>query len=91
MNELVVHANRVKAKMRQGPLALGTSVGVADLAVVEVIGLAGLDGAHRHGADLLRLQPGGRDDPHLRGRQGDPQRPRTRSIEALLSENPRSA
>jgi 2-keto-3-deoxy-L-rhamnonate aldolase RhmA len=37
--------NRVKAKMRQGTLALGTSVGLADPAVVEVIGLAGFDAA----------------------------------------------
>lgn len=35
--------NRVKTKMRQGQLALGTYVGIADPAVVEVIGLAGFD------------------------------------------------
>jgi len=37
--------NRVKAKMRQGTLALGTAVGLADPAVVELIGLAGFDAA----------------------------------------------
>jgi 2-keto-3-deoxy-L-rhamnonate aldolase RhmA len=37
--------NRVKAKIRQGGLALGTSVGVADPAVVELIGVAGFDAA----------------------------------------------
>ena len=37
--------NRVKAKMKQGQLALGTYVGIADPAVVEVIGLAGFDAA----------------------------------------------
>lgn len=37
--------NRVKAKMRQGKLALGTYVGIADPAVAEVIGLAGFDAA----------------------------------------------
>jgi len=35
--------NRVKGKMRQGKLAIGTYVGLADPAVVEVIGLAGFD------------------------------------------------
>jgi 2-keto-3-deoxy-L-rhamnonate aldolase RhmA len=40
--------NRVKAKMKQGQLALGTYVGIADPAVAEVIGLAGFDaGLHR--------------------------------------------
>jgi 2-keto-3-deoxy-L-rhamnonate aldolase RhmA len=37
--------NRVKGKMRQGKLAIGTYVGLADPAVVEVIGLAGFDAA----------------------------------------------
>ena len=37
--------NRVKAKMQQGKLAIGTSVGLADPAVVELIGLAGFDAA----------------------------------------------
>ena len=37
--------NRVKAKIGQGKLALGTYVGIADPAVVEVIGLAGFDAA----------------------------------------------
>ena len=37
--------NRVKAKIRQGKLAVGTYVGIADPAVVEVIGLAGFDAA----------------------------------------------
>jgi 2-keto-3-deoxy-L-rhamnonate aldolase RhmA len=37
--------NRVKARMKQGKLALGTYVGIADPAVVEVIGLAGFDAA----------------------------------------------
>lgn len=37
--------NKVKAKMRQGTLALGTYVGLADPALVEIIGLAGFDAA----------------------------------------------
>ena len=37
--------NRVKAKIKQGKLALGTYVGIADPAVAEVIGLAGFDAA----------------------------------------------
>lgn len=37
--------NRVKARIRQGKLALGTYVAIADPAVVEVIGLAGYDAA----------------------------------------------
>ncbi len=37
--------NRVKAQMKQGKLALGAYVGIADPAVVEVIGLAGFDAA----------------------------------------------
>ncbi len=37
--------NRVKAKMKQGTLAIGTSVGLADPAIVEIIGLAGFDAA----------------------------------------------
>jgi 2-keto-3-deoxy-L-rhamnonate aldolase RhmA len=37
--------NRVRAKMKQGTLALGTTVGLADPAVVEIIGLAGFDAA----------------------------------------------
>jgi len=37
--------NRVKTKIGQGKLALGTYVGLADPAVVEVIGLAGFDAA----------------------------------------------
>jgi len=37
--------NKIKAKMRQGKLALGTSVSLADPAVVEIIGLAGFDAA----------------------------------------------
>ena len=37
--------NRVKAKIRQGKLALGTYVGLADPALVEIIGLAGFDAA----------------------------------------------
>jgi staphyloferrin B biosynthesis citrate synthase len=37
--------NRVKGKMRQGKLAIGTYVGLADPAVVEVIGLSGFDAA----------------------------------------------
>jgi 2-keto-3-deoxy-L-rhamnonate aldolase RhmA len=37
--------NRVKAKMRQGTLALGTAVSLADPAVIELIGLAGFDAA----------------------------------------------
>jgi 2-keto-3-deoxy-L-rhamnonate aldolase RhmA len=37
--------NRVKSKIGQGKLALGTYVGIADPAVVEVIGLAGFDAA----------------------------------------------
>ena len=43
--EDAMRENRVKAKMRQGTLALGTSVGLADPAVVELIGLAGFDAA----------------------------------------------
>ena len=37
--------NTIRAKMRQGKLALGAYVGLADPAVVEVIGLAGFDAA----------------------------------------------
>ncbi len=37
--------NRVKEKIRQGKLAIGTYVNLADPAVVEVIGLAGFDAA----------------------------------------------
>lgn len=37
--------NRVKAKIRQGGIALGAPVGFADPAVVELIGLAGFDAA----------------------------------------------
>jgi len=37
--------NRVKAKIREGKLAIGTYVGLADPALVEVIGLAGFDAA----------------------------------------------
>jgi len=40
-----MHANRVRAKMKQGKLAIGTYVGLADPAVVELIGLAGFDAA----------------------------------------------
>ena len=40
-----MHANRVKAKMKQGKLAMGTYVGLADPAVVEIVGLAGFDAA----------------------------------------------
>jgi 4-hydroxy-2-oxoheptanedioate aldolase len=37
--------NRVKAKMKQGRLALGTYIGIADPAVAETVGLAGFDAA----------------------------------------------
>ena len=37
--------NRVKDKIRQGKLAIGTYVGLADPAIVEIIGLAGFDAA----------------------------------------------
>ena len=37
--------NRVKAKIREGKMAIGTYVGLADPALVEVIGLAGFDAA----------------------------------------------
>ncbi len=37
--------NRVKAKIRQGKLAIGTYVGLAEPALVEIIGLAGFDAA----------------------------------------------
>ena len=37
--------NRVKDKMRQGKLAIGTYVSLADPALVEIIGLAGFDAA----------------------------------------------
>ena len=40
-----MHENRVRAKMRQGKLAIGTSVGLADPAIIEIIGLAGFDAA----------------------------------------------
>jgi len=40
-----MHENRVKAKIREGKLAIGTYVGLADPALVEVIGLAGFDAA----------------------------------------------
>ncbi len=40
-----MHPNRVKARMAQGRLAVGTYVGLADPAVVELIGLAGFDAA----------------------------------------------
>src|SRR5271157_5605818 len=40
-----MHANRVKAKMAQGQLAVGTYVTIKDPAVVEAIGLAGFDAA----------------------------------------------
>ena len=40
-----MHANRVKRIMRQGGLALVSHVGFADPAVVEIIALAGFDGA----------------------------------------------
>jgi 2-keto-3-deoxy-L-rhamnonate aldolase RhmA len=37
--------NRVKAKLRQGKVAFGTYVGLADPALIEIIGLAGFDAA----------------------------------------------
>lgn len=37
--------NRVKTKIRQGKLAIGTYVGLAEPALVEIIGLAGFDAA----------------------------------------------
>ncbi len=37
--------NKVKARMKHGKLAIGTYVGLADPAVVEIIGLAGFDAA----------------------------------------------
>ncbi len=37
--------NRVKTRMKQGRLAIGTYVGLADPAIVETIGLAGFDAA----------------------------------------------
>lgn len=37
--------NRIKDKMRQGKLAIGTYVNLADPALVEIIGLAGFDAA----------------------------------------------
>ncbi|MEI8191418.1 MAG: aldolase/citrate lyase family protein [candidate division NC10 bacterium] len=37
--------NRVRAKMKQGKLAVGAPVGLAEPAVVEIIGLAGFDAA----------------------------------------------
>jgi 2-keto-3-deoxy-L-rhamnonate aldolase RhmA len=43
--EKAVRENKVKAKIREGTLALGTYVGLADPALVEVIGLAGFDAA----------------------------------------------
>jgi 2-keto-3-deoxy-L-rhamnonate aldolase RhmA len=40
-----MHKNRIKEKMSQGKLAVGTYVNLADPAVVEIIGLAGFDAA----------------------------------------------
>jgi len=40
-----MHKNRIKEKIRQGKLAVGTYVNLADPAVVEIIGLAGFDAA----------------------------------------------
>jgi 2-keto-3-deoxy-L-rhamnonate aldolase RhmA len=37
--------NRVKAKMKQGQLAIGAYLGIADPAVAELVGLAGFDAA----------------------------------------------
>jgi 2-keto-3-deoxy-L-rhamnonate aldolase RhmA len=37
--------NRVKKAMREGKLALGTYVSLADPQIVEIIGLAGFDAA----------------------------------------------
>ncbi len=37
--------NRIKAKIREGKLAIGTYAGLADPALVEIIGLAGFDAA----------------------------------------------
>jgi 4-hydroxy-2-oxoheptanedioate aldolase len=50
--------NRVKEKIRQGKLAIGTYVNLADPAVVEIIGLAGFDAAFidmEHSAFDLKL------------------------------------
>ena len=40
-----MHENRVKSKIGKGRLALGKYIGIADPAVVEVVGLAGFDAA----------------------------------------------
>jgi 2-keto-3-deoxy-L-rhamnonate aldolase RhmA len=37
--------NKVRNKMKQGKLAIGTYVGLRDPAIVEIIGLAGFDAA----------------------------------------------
>ena len=55
-----MHANRVRAKMRQGRLAIGTYVGLADPAVVEVIGLDSRRSSLRTGI-LARVRKGGRE------------------------------
>jgi 2-keto-3-deoxy-L-rhamnonate aldolase RhmA len=40
-----MHKNKVKAKIRQGKLAIGTYVTLADPALIEIIGAAGFDAA----------------------------------------------
>ncbi len=45
MVEKVMRENKVKTKMKQRKLAIGTYVGLADPAVAEIIGLAGFDAA----------------------------------------------
>ncbi len=53
-----MHKNRVKEKIKQGELAIGTYVNLADPAVVEIIGLAGFDAAFidmEHSAFDLKL------------------------------------
>jgi staphyloferrin B biosynthesis citrate synthase len=43
--EDAMRENRVKARIKQGKLALGTYVGIADPAIAEIIGVAGFDAA----------------------------------------------
>ena len=55
-----MHKNRIKEKIEEGKLAVGTYVHLADPAVVEIIGLAGFDAAfidmEHAGFDLQTVQ-----------------------------------
>jgi 4-hydroxy-2-oxoheptanedioate aldolase len=55
-----MHKNRIKERIREGKLAVGTYVHLADPAVVEIIGLAGYDAAfidmEHAGFDLQTVQ-----------------------------------